>query len=85
MGCHGIAQSQGFAFSFILQDGNKGIVPDTGTSIAIPCFATHDGIALIVFAEEVVGMRSHRFVLLLGVALWPSHAPTAIRASSPRV
>jgi hypothetical protein len=30
-------------------------------------------------------MRSHRFVLLLGVALWPSHAPTAIRASSPRV
>jgi len=36
MGCHGVAQSQGFAFSFVLQDGNKGTVPDTGTSIAIP-------------------------------------------------
>jgi len=36
MGCHGVAQTQGFAFSFVLQDGDKGIVPDTGTSIAIP-------------------------------------------------
>ena len=36
MGCHGVAQTQGFAFSFVLQDGNKGIVPDTGGSIAIP-------------------------------------------------
>jgi hypothetical protein len=36
MGCHGVAQTQGFAFSFVLQDGNLGIVPDTGTSIAIP-------------------------------------------------
>jgi len=36
MGCHGVAQTQGFAFSFVLQDGNKGTVPDTGTSIAIP-------------------------------------------------
>jgi len=36
MGCHGVAQTQGFAFSFVLQDGNRGTVPDTGTSIAIP-------------------------------------------------
>lgn len=36
MGCHGVAQTQGFAFSFVLQDGNKGTVPDTGGSIAIP-------------------------------------------------
>jgi hypothetical protein len=36
MGCHGVAQTQGFAFSFVLQDGNRGIVPDTGSSIAIP-------------------------------------------------
>jgi len=36
MGCHGVAQTQGFAFSFVLQDGDKGTVPDTGTSIAIP-------------------------------------------------
>ena len=36
MGCHGVAQTQGFAFSFVLQDGSRGIVPDTGTSIAIP-------------------------------------------------
>ena len=36
MGCHGVAQTQGFAFSFVLQDGDKGTVPDTATSIAIP-------------------------------------------------
>ena len=36
MGCHGVAQTQGFSFSFVLQDGNKGLIPDTGTSIAIP-------------------------------------------------
>ena len=36
MGCHGVAQTQGFAFSFVLQDGAKGTKPDTGGSIAIP-------------------------------------------------
>ncbi len=36
MGCHGVAQTQGFAFSFVLQDGDKGTVPDTATSISIP-------------------------------------------------
>jgi hypothetical protein len=36
MGCHGVAQTQGFAFSFVLQDGDKGTVPDTATSIVIP-------------------------------------------------
>ena len=36
MGCHGVAQTQGFAFSFVLQDGDKETMPDTSTSIAIP-------------------------------------------------
>lgn len=36
MGCHGVAQTQGFAFSFVLQDGDKGTVPDTANSIAVP-------------------------------------------------
>jgi len=36
MGCHGVAQAQGFAFSFVLQDGKFGTKPDTATSVAIP-------------------------------------------------
>jgi hypothetical protein len=36
MGCHGVAQTQGFSFSFVLLDGDKGTVPDTATSISIP-------------------------------------------------
>lgn len=36
MGCHGVAQVQGFAFSFVLQDGSKGTKPDTAGTIAIP-------------------------------------------------
>lgn len=36
MGCHGVAQTQGFSFSFVLQDGDKGTIPDTATSISIP-------------------------------------------------
>jgi hypothetical protein len=36
MGCHGVAQANGFAFSFVLQDGSKGTKPDTAGSIAIP-------------------------------------------------
>lgn len=42
MGCHGVAQTQGFAFSFVLQDGNRGTVPDTATSISIPPVALPD-------------------------------------------
>ncbi len=36
MGCHGVAQANGFAFSFVLQDGSQGTRPDTAESIAIP-------------------------------------------------
>lgn len=36
MGCHGVAQAQGYNFSFVLQDGDKGTTPDTARSIAIP-------------------------------------------------
>ncbi len=36
MGCHGVAQSQGFAFSFVLQDGSHGTKPDTAGTIIIP-------------------------------------------------
>ncbi|HXU29120.1 MAG TPA: hypothetical protein VN851_00965, partial [Thermoanaerobaculia bacterium] len=36
MGCHGVAQSQGFAFSFVLQDGSHGTKPDTADTIIIP-------------------------------------------------
>jgi hypothetical protein len=39
MGCHGVAQVQGFAFSFVLQDGSKGTKPDTAGTIAIPPIA----------------------------------------------
>jgi hypothetical protein len=39
MGCHGVAQANGFDFSFVLQDGSKGTKPDTATSVAIPPIA----------------------------------------------
>ena len=36
MGCHGVAQVQGFNFSFVLLDGSKGTKPDTAEDVLIP-------------------------------------------------
>ena len=36
MGCHGVAQINGFNFSFVLQDGQRGADIDTPTHFAIP-------------------------------------------------
>ncbi|MCG8456778.1 MAG: hypothetical protein MI919_10905, partial [Holophagales bacterium] len=36
MGCHGVAQLSGYAFSFVLLDNQYGAAPDTLTDFAIP-------------------------------------------------
>jgi hypothetical protein len=36
MGCHGVAQLSGYAFSFVLLDNQYGAVPDTLTNFGIP-------------------------------------------------
>ncbi|MDA8016524.1 MAG: hypothetical protein MPN21_03665 [Thermoanaerobaculia bacterium] len=36
MGCHGVAQTQGYSFSFVLLDNQAGGSPDTQTEVVIP-------------------------------------------------
>lgn len=36
MGCHGVAQTQGYSFSFVLLDNQAGGSPDTQTEVIIP-------------------------------------------------
>ena len=55
MGCHGVAQSRGFSFSFVLLGGQAGADPDTEAEFAIPftsrnLLEQHEVIALSPFA-----------------------------------
>lgn len=43
MGCHGVAQSKGFSFSFVLLGGRNGALTDTETHFEIPPLEPVDG------------------------------------------